>query len=175
MRRREPPRRWTLALPLIGGGLVIVYTILSLTAVARTGLVVVAAAGPFLWLVRAGREVLRLFEGRSTPRRVLIYVTLLVALTIVEFATIYNWMRHSFSGMTSQVSPLYFSVSTFTTTGYGDIRPLTSGAQLMTALQMLLDWTETTVVIGIVLAALVEVLGRRHPGPGLASESATEQ
>jgi hypothetical protein len=59
-------------------------------------------------------------------------VGLLVALTIVEFATIYNWLRHSFGGMSSRVAPLYFSVSTFTTTGYGDLDPLTSGAQLMT-------------------------------------------
>jgi hypothetical protein len=115
--------RWAVASPVIGAGLVVLCTVLSLTPVARTGLVTIAAIGPFLWLMRAGREVVRLFDGRSTPRRVLVYVGLLVALTIVELATIYNWMRHSFGGMTSRVAPLYFSISTFTTTGYGDIHP----------------------------------------------------
>jgi hypothetical protein len=164
MRAAQPSSRWAVANPVVGGGLVILYTFLSLTSVARTGLVGLAAIGPFLWLMRAGRELVRLLEGRSTPRRVLIYVTLLVALTIVEFATVYNWMRGSFGGMTSRVAPLYFSVSTFTTTGYGDIHPLTSAAQLTTIAQMLLDWIETTVVVGVVLATLVEVLGRRRPG-----------
>lgn len=164
MRGAPPTRHRAIAIPVTGAAGVILYTVLSLTSFARTGFVGLAAIGPFLWLVRAGREVFRLFEGRSTPRRVLVYVTLLVALTIVEFATIYNWMRHSFAGMTSRVAPLYFSVSTFTTTGYGDIRPLTSAAQLATTAQMLLDWTETTVIVGVVLVTLVEVLGRRRPG-----------
>lgn len=163
MRGAKPTSPWAVAGPVIGAGLVVLYTVLSLTSVARTDLVSLAAVGPFLWLVRAGREMVRLFEGRSTPRRVLVYVTLLVALTIVEFATVYNWMRHSFRGMTSRASPLYFSVSTFTTTGYGDIHPLTSAAQLTTVAQMLLDWIETTVVVGVLLATLIEVLVRRRP------------
>jgi hypothetical protein len=63
----SPSSRWAVTSLVIGIGLVLLYTALCLTSVARTSLVAFAAIGPFLWLMRAGREVVRLFDGRSTP------------------------------------------------------------------------------------------------------------
>jgi voltage-gated potassium channel len=149
-------------LPVVGTVVVGLYTTLSLTRLGVSGLIWLAAAGPILWLFRVVREVIRLVDGKSTPRRVLALTVLLIALTIVEFAALYNRLRGSFAGMSTRFAPLYFSITTFTTTGFGDIHPVTSEAQILVSGQMILDWIESAVVVGLVLAVILDSLNQRR-------------
>jgi voltage-gated potassium channel len=164
-------RGWRSRYGMFAGGVLLLggFTALNLTHGVPAEAIGVAATGPALWLARVFREVWRLFDGRSTAPRVLASTVLLIGLTIVEFGSLYNRQRGSFAGMTTRVAPLYFSITTFTTTGFGDIHPITSGAQLLVSAQMLLDWVESAVVVALVLAVLMDALNqyrtRRQAGP----------
>ncbi|UNO48142.1 ion channel [Alicyclobacillus acidoterrestris] len=44
---------------------------------------------------------------------------------------------------------IYFSVTTFTSTGFGDIAPVSVGAKMFTSLQMTIGWIYSTVIMAI--------------------------
>ncbi len=63
----------------------------------------------------------------------------------------------AFSEPLTQGDAIYFAISTFTTTGFGDIRPRSGIARLTVTVQMLLGFL-------LVAVALVLALARWSPG-----------
>lgn len=61
----------------------------------------------------------------------------------------------SWSTQSHAVDFLYYSLTTITTTGYGDIYPLTKTAKVITSIEIVLG------VIIILRAAFYEVVGKR--------------
>jgi len=161
-----PRLRAVVGSPLWGAVLLVLYTVLALVPNVPDLLVILAAVGPVAWLVRTVWEILRLVQHKSTPMVVLAYTALLVGLTITEYATLYNWQSQQFDNMTTRFAPLYFSITTFTTTGFGDIVAHTQGAQILVSTQMILDWSESAVIVAIVLAILLNILGTRYSQSG---------
>lgn len=74
-----------------------------------------------------------------------------VAVIWISFACIYtsvnNLMRCSFSGMDGLIDPLYFSLITITTTGYGDIEPTNYITKLLVVFQLFHTWILIIVMI----------------------------
>ncbi|MCC7504794.1 MAG: hypothetical protein IT259_05830 [Saprospiraceae bacterium] len=100
------------------------------------------------------------------------FIALSVLLVVVSFSLdyycFYRIDASSFSGIPPGISTLkeflaffYFSVSTFTTAGLGDITPRGSLTQVLVALQLSIGWLTTVLVIGNI-AHLREDLTQRH-------------
>ncbi|MCH0562864.1 MULTISPECIES: potassium channel family protein [unclassified Streptomyces] len=83
-------------------------------------------------------------------------IPLLICLSVLVFATTYLALAKSpgeFSGLTTRVDSLYFTVVTLATVGYGDIFPRGQLARLVTIVQLLYG--------GVFLTAAATALSRR--------------
>ena len=87
------------------------------------------------------------------------FIALSVFLVIVSFSMDYYCLHRiddtAFKGVRTDLSIgqafltfFYFSVSTFTTAGLGDITPQGTVAQVMVALQLCIGWLTTVLIIG---------------------------
>lgn len=95
---------------------------------------------------------------RRSPRRALL--TVFAAVLYVEgiFANAYYWLSQrspaAFSETLSRIDAAYFTVSTATTTGFGDIHPLSSSARLVVIAQMLVSGFLLVFAAGIAINRL---------------------
>jgi voltage-gated potassium channel len=78
----------------------------------------------------------------------------ILPLFLVLFSSIYlslsDASRHSFSESLDHTRALYFTITVFSTVGFGDITPTTDSARIVVSAQMLLD----LVIIGVVVRFL---------------------
>lgn len=73
------------------------------------------------------------------------------------FAAIYPFVGVDFGEHETWLSPLYFSIVTFTTLGYGDILPVTAAAQATVIVEVILGYT----MLGGLLALITSKFTRR--------------
>ncbi|MCZ4510898.1 potassium channel family protein [Streptomyces sp. ActVer] len=144
-KRPGPGRRETVVSVVravgIAAGLVTAYYLLPLDGrgTARTATLLtcglLAVVLVFLWEVRA--------IMRSTLPRLKAVEALAVtlALYLVLFSSVYYLLDHSspgsFSEPLNRTDALYFTLTTFTTVGFGDITALSQTGRVVTMLQML--------------------------------------
>jgi hypothetical protein len=141
-----------------GGVSLIVRTMLAVT-------VVVAVLG---WQVHsisvAEYPQLRLVQGFA----------LVVPLVLVSFAGTYLAISRgepaSFSEELDHVGALYLSMTTMTTTGFGDISARTQAARIVVMLQMV----STVLAIGAGTRVAFSVVGERLRGPDGAADPSTD-
>ena len=103
------------------------------------------------------------FEVRAITRhaqpmlRAVVAMATVIPLFLVLFAWIYLTMSHSdpaaFGGPLDRTSALYFTVTVFSTVGFGDITPKSDPARLVATVQMLSDLAMFAVVIRLILGA----------------------
>jgi hypothetical protein len=78
-----------------------------------------------------------------------------IPLFLILFATFYlsmsNASPHMFSQQLDHTRSIYFTISVFSTVGFGDITPQTDAARIVVSIQMLLD----LVIIGAVVRMLL--------------------
>ena len=91
-----------------------------------------------------------------------------IPLFLVLFAWIYLTLSHSdpaaFHGILDRTSALYFTVSVFSTVGFGDITAKTDVARLVVTVQMLADLALFAVVVRLILGAVSRGIDRQK-GP----------
>jgi len=90
--------------------------------------------------------------GRSLTRW-----TLWSVLTAGIFAGIYTQVDLDYGAHETWLSPIYYSVVTFTTLGYGDVLPASVAAQVVAMIEVVLGY----VALGGLLAILADKLARR--------------
>jgi voltage-gated potassium channel Kch len=164
-RRREASRTWArpaVAVCLITGGYFILPLRLADLADGQlllrgTGLL--ACLGALTWLV--GRQVRRAMDpDRRVGERLAMLVTL-VDIVVVAFAVIYVTLAEQFVGIETRMDALYFSVTTLTTVGYGDISAAGQAARAIVTVQMFFDLIIVTSAISLVIGAVTP--GRSSP------------
>jgi hypothetical protein len=135
--------------------------------VLAAGLVVVA--GIAVWEIRA-------IVGADYPGvRAIEALGFTVPLFLLLFSMVYFLMEHhsatNFSQPLTRTDALYFTVTTFSTVGFGDITATSQGARLVVTLQMLAD----LVVLGFGVKVLLGAIqtGRRRQGAARASAPGT--
>jgi voltage-gated potassium channel len=157
---------WALLRPaLIIIGLLLLYYLMPLwdrhtrsTALSLVlGLVLVAVV--LTWQIRV-------ISTSKYPRvRAIEALSLSAPLFIIVFATAYFATAQSnpasFSQRLNRTDSLYFTVTTFSSVGFGDIVPLTQTARVMVMVQMLGDLTLIGIVVRVILGAVQTGL-RRH-------------
>ena len=92
----------------------------------------------------------------------------IIPLFIVLFAWIYLTLSHSdpasFGGPLDRTSALYFTVTVFSTVGFGDITAKTDAARLVVTVQMLADLAVIAVVVRLIMGAASRGQARQRIG-----------
>jgi len=159
-------------------GLFVLYYLLPLDRVSEpaavTMLVIGLAAFVTLvtfqvrWIIRSRFPGLRAVEAMATS---IPFFLLLFASTYVVLAT---QSASSFGGPLSHTDGLYFTVTVFSTVGFGDITAKTETARLVVTGQMLAD----LIVIGLALKIIVGAVRRgreRRSAPGAAPGAGNDE
>jgi hypothetical protein len=149
-------------------GLLLLYYLLPLwdrhtrsTAVSLVlGLVLVAVV--LVWQIRT-------ISTAEYPRlRAIEALSLSAPLFLLVFSTAYFATGQSnpasFSERLNRTDALYFTVTTFSSVGFGDIVPLTQGARVMVMIQMLGDLVLVGIVARVILGAVRSGLRRHQSG-----------
>jgi voltage-gated potassium channel len=92
-----------------------------------------------------------------------------IPLFLTVFATIYLALSHTsaanFNQRLDHTGALYFTITIFSTVGFGDITPITDSARIMVAIQMLLDLVIIGLVVRLVLNTAKTSLVRADQSP----------
>jgi hypothetical protein len=110
---------------------------------------------------------IRLITIHARPMlRAAVAMATVLPLFLVIFAWIYLTMSHSdptaFGGPLDRTSALYFTVTVFSTVGFGDIAPKSDPARLVATVQMLSDLAMFAVVIRLILGAAARGMTRQE-------------
>lgn len=118
---------------------------------------------------------IRLITGHDRPMlRAAVALATVLPLFLVLFAWIYLTMSHAdplaFAPVTphglSRASALYFTITVFSTVGFGDIAPRTDVARLVVSVQMLADLAVIAVVIRLIFGAVTRGEARKRESVG---------
>jgi voltage-gated potassium channel len=150
----------------------VAYCVLPLDGMTRaTGLTLVLGLSLILvvlvWNVRS-------IVVSPYPRvRAAAALTTTVPLFLAVFAAAYYAMSGespgSFSEPLTRVSSAYFTITVFSTVGFGDITPVTSGARIATSVQMIGDVILLGVGARIILGAARRGISRKESAESGAS------
>ena len=126
-------------------------------SIVRLGVVVALVAAVFILQVR------RISHAELPELRAVEALGIVIGVFLVGFSIIYLSMsRNNALTFTQPLDPtraLYFTISVFSTVGFGDITPRTDPARLVVAAQMLLDLA----IIGIVVRMIFTAAKSRIP------------
>jgi len=108
---------------------------------------------------------IRLISGHDRPAlRASVAMATIIPLFLVLFSWIYLTMARAspaaFGEPLSRISALYFTVTVFSTVGFGDITPKTDMARLVVTVQMLTDLAVIAVVIRLIIGAAARGVDR---------------
>ncbi|CAL9620543.1 hypothetical protein SUDANB108_05858 [Streptomyces sp. enrichment culture] len=143
---REPLRRRASALALarallIAAGLLTVYYLLPLDGRLTSGASAVLACGLLLVVVVFWWEVRAIVDSPWPRLKAVEALATTLALFLLLFATAYFLLEHttpgSFSEPLTKTDSLYFTLTTFTTVGYGDIAARSQTGRVLAMVQML--------------------------------------
>jgi len=115
-------------------------------------------------ILRAGNPRLRAVEALAVS----------IAVLLVSFATVHFVIAQSdaaaYSEELDRMDALYFSITTLSTVGFGDITPVSQAARIAVSIQMILD----VLVLGIGVRILVGAvqLGRQRVASDTAATAA---
>lgn len=157
---------WALLRPaLILVGLLLLYYLLPLWDRHTRSTAVSLVVGLVLVTVVLAWQI-RVISTSKYPRvRAIEALSLSAPLFIIVFATAYFATAQSnpasFSQRLNRTDSLYFTVTTFSSVGFGDIVPLTQAARIMVMVQMLGDLVLIGIVVRVILGAVQTGL-RRH-------------
>jgi voltage-gated potassium channel len=134
----------------------------GLRAFTRLGVDIALIGAVLAWQIR------RISAARLPELRAVEALGVVIALFLALFSSIYLAMSHesaaTFTEQLDHIRALYFTVSIFSTVGFGDITPRTDTARLVVTAQMLLDLA----IIGAVVRLIFNA-ARSRVGPAAAS------
>ena len=117
----------------------------------------------------------------ETPRlRAVETVAVGVPALLVLYASTYEVMSHdqpgSFSEVLGPTDALYYTMTLFTTVGFGDITPMTESTRIVTMTQMVVGILAVSLVAKLLIGAVEEGIGRRTAaGPPAGRPAPAEQ
>jgi voltage-gated potassium channel len=147
--------------------LVALYYLLPLDRIPSVPLGVLLVIGLVILLSVAAWQVRTIVGAKHPTVRAIGALATTVPLFLLLFAATYFLMARasaaSFSDHLTRTDALYFTVTTFSTVGYGDITAASEPARLVVTAQMILDLL--TLGLGIRVFAGAVQRGRQRPRP----------
>jgi hypothetical protein len=127
-----------------------------------------------------------IFEVRGITRakhpmlRAGVAMAIVIPLFLVFFSWIYlnlsNTDPHTFvGGAMTHMTALYFTVTVFSTVGFGDITPHTDLARLVTTVQMLADLAVIAIVVRLIFGVASRSVQERTVSAAIGDGPASEQ
>ncbi len=139
-----------------------------LRALVRLGTDIALIGAVFAWQIR------RIAVAELPELRAVEALGIVIAVFLVAFSAIYLSMSHetasTFTQPLDHTRALYFTITVFSTVGFGDITPRTDTARLVVSAQMLLDLA----IIGVVVRLIFNA-ARSRIAPGATPTPAQEQ
>jgi len=142
------------------------YYVLPMDRPERSGLVVLivgllALGLVLLWQVRA-------IMGSPFPRlRAFETLTIGIPLLLIVFASAYyliqNADANAFTASLSKTDALYFTITVFSTVGFGDITAKSELARILVSIQMMFDLAVFGLVAKLIFGAVEVAMRRRAP------------
>ena len=167
--RNEPARRRRLALGLLRAlatavALVALYYLLPLDHITSAPLAL--AGGLVILMAGVAWQLHAIVRAKEPAVRAVVSLAFTVPLFLLLFAAAYFVMERaspaSFDHPLTRTDALYFTVTTFSTVGYGDITAVSQSARLVVTAQMILD----LLVLGLGIRVFVGAVQRgRQPAP----------
>ena len=155
--------------------LVAAYYLLPLRNISDAKSVVLLVVGLLAVIVIVTWEVRAILKADNPGVKAVEALALIAPLFLLLFAAAYYLIeRHtpsSFSDPLSRTDALYFTVTTFSTVGYGDITAKSEGARVLVMFQMFAD----LIILGFglkVIFGAVQMGRQRQPSGPAASSSA---
>jgi voltage-gated potassium channel len=149
--------------------IVLIYFLVPITQHHRSFFVLRLTIGLIVFVVTLAVEVRAIIRSPRPMPRAAVAMALVLPLFIIVFAWTYLTMSLStprtFGRPLSRISALYFTVTVFSTVGFGDITPKTDAARLAVTAQMLCDLVVIAVVFRLLIGAARGQFGRRAPEP----------
>ncbi len=150
--------------------LVAVYYLLPLEHLASVPLAVILVVGMAVLIAVAAWQLRVILRARYPGLRAGEALATTVPLFLLLFASVYFVMARaspaSFSHSLTRTDALYFTVTTFSTVGYGDITATSQTARLVVTAQMILDLLALGLGIRVFIGAVQ--LARRAQGASAA-------
>lgn len=137
------------------------------SALVQLGIGIALFAAVLAWQAR------RITRAELPELRAVAALGVIIPLFLAVFAALYlslsSTSAAAFSQHLDHTSALYFTITIFSTVGFGDITPVTDLARIMVSIQMLLD----LVLIGAVVRLLVRAArtGLARTGTGSSDQS----
>ena len=128
----------------------------------RLGVVVALVAAVF------GLQVRRISKAELPELRAVEALGIVIGVFLIGFSIIYLSMSrsnvHTFTQPLDPTRALYFTISVFSTVGFGDITPRTDPARLVVATQMLLDLAIIGIAVRMIFTAARSRIAPRENG-----------
>jgi voltage-gated potassium channel len=155
--------------------LVVLYYRLPLTGALEASTVALLLAGLVLFAGVITWQVRAILRSRYPGLRAIEALAAAIPLFLLVFAATYVKLAaaqpSAFSEPLSRTDALYFTITVFSTVGFGDITPVTQPARVVTMVQMLGDLVVVGLVLQVMLGAVKEGRQRRAGDPARPAES----
>jgi len=176
-----PRRRVALALlraALTATVLVVLYYSVPVTGAMDASAVALLLGGLLVFAVVITWQIRAIVESSYPGLRAVEALAFAIPLFLLLFALVYFKMAdlqaQAFSEPLNRTDSLYFTITVFSTVGFGDITPLTQPARIVTMVQMLGDLVVVGLVLQVMLGAVKAGRRRREATAGSAESSDRE-
>jgi voltage-gated potassium channel len=155
--------------------LVVLYYRLPLTGALEASTVALLLAGLALFAGVITWQVRAILRSRYPGLRAIEALAAAIPLFLLVFAAAYvklaDAQPQAFSEPLSRTDALYFTITVFSTVGFGDITPVATPARVIAMVQMLGDLVVVGLVLRVMLGAVKEGRERRAADSGGPAES----
>src|SRR5262245_49591075 len=150
----------------IAAALLALYAVLPVPGSTGAAALVELVVGLLFFLALVGWHIRSIVDADHPVMRAIEVVALALSLAIFVFAFTYLTLSQqapgSFSEDLSRIDSLYYTVSTLSTVGFGDVLPVSDAARILAIVQMLFD---LALIAGLVrLVVLATRTGLRRQG-----------
>ncbi|WP_285727008.1 potassium channel family protein [Psychromicrobium xiongbiense] len=154
--RQKARRIETAVLVIASVAVAVLFLAVPLDLQDGTGswLIVVAIAAALLFLAALVRMILR---GARLFRLINLLITVVIAFSVVFYVVAVHFPGQ-FDGISTRIDALYFTLTTMTTAGYGDIHPTGQLARVLVSSALVFD----VVFLGMLGSELSRRVSRRN-------------
>jgi voltage-gated potassium channel len=177
-----PRRRVALALlraSLTATVLVVLYYAVPVSGAMDASAVALLLGGLLLFAVVISWQIRAILKSSYPALRAVEALAFAIPLFLLLFALVYfktaDLQAQAFSEPLSRTDALYFTITVFSTVGFGDITPVTQPARVVTMVQMLGDLVVVGLVLQVMLGAVKEGRQRRAADSAGPAESSHQE
>jgi hypothetical protein len=158
--------------------LVVLYYVFPIEHRAHQSVALRVSVALVVFAVVLAVEVRQIAKHDHPMLRAGVAMATIIPLFLVLFAWIYLTMSTSdpasFGGTLNRTGALYFTVTVFSTVGFGDITPKTDPARIVAMVQMLSDLAVLAVVVRLILGAATRGMARQQTSNHLGARTAED-